>query len=191
MTRVEYRLAAARFFLRSLREQGLKQPEFDWMLEAFISIARTVRWLMRTEVHNSPLMDEWEQTYSPGPEVATLYRKVNDIRVRLTKVEPTRTKEVVELTLPPTPGLDDGLDESGVTEGGLFRLWTSPDGKQFVVESMDGRIAIPAKVRTQYQSLDQFPMEDALNVCERYLSQLEADYQAWRLFYSERMRSKA
>ena len=189
MTRVEYRLAAARFFLRSLRDQGLKQPEFDWMLEAFISIARTVRWLMRAEVHNSPLMDEWEQSYAPGAEITALYKKVNEIRVRLTKIEPTRTKEVVKLHFPPVPGLLKALEDGDETGGALIRVWTSPDGKQFVVESIDGQYSAPAELRAQYQSLDEFPQEDALDVCERYLSQLQADYQAWRQFYSKRMRA--
>lgn len=186
LTRVEYRLAAARFFLQLLRDQPLKQPEFDWMLEAFISVARTVRWLMRAEVHNSPLLDEWEKGYAQGPEVAALFKKINDIRVRLTKVEPARTKEVLKLTIPPVPGLRKALEQGDATGGAPFRVWRSPDGKQFIVQSMDGQYSAPAEMRAQYQSLDEFPQEDALEVCQRYLSQLQADYTAWRQFYSQR-----
>jgi hypothetical protein len=47
---------------------------------------------------------------------------------------------------------------------------------------MDGRHRAEAENIVEYQSLDEFPNENVLDVCERYIAVLEARYRSWLEF---------
>jgi hypothetical protein len=177
MTRVEYRFAAARYFLQQLQSKKPKPPEFDWLIEAVIFTARTAAWLMKAEAHNSSAFQAWQISNPPDTETAALFKKITVIRNRISKVEPARTRAVIKAHLNPPPEL-----LAMIQAGEQFRVWASPDGKRHIMESMDGRHRAEAENVVEYQSLDEFPVENVLDVCERYIVVLEARYRRWLAF---------
>jgi hypothetical protein len=183
MTRVEYRLAAARYFLQLLHSKKPKPPEFDWLVEAVISTARTATWLMKAEAHNSATFQEWDKLTVPDTETAALFKKIREIRDRISKVEPARTREVVKAHLSSPPQELQAMMQAGEQ----FRVWESPDGKRRIFESMDGLHRVEAENVVAYQSLDEFPAENVLDVCERYIAVLDAGYRSWLAFAQERL----
>jgi hypothetical protein len=76
MTRVEYRFAAARYFLQLLHSKKPKPPEFDWLIEAVISTARSATWLMNAEArNNSAALEEWKASNPGDAETARAIQK--------------------------------------------------------------------------------------------------------------------
>jgi hypothetical protein len=181
MTRVEYRLAAARYFLQLLHSRKPKPPEFDWLIEAVITTARTATWLMNAEAHKSSVFEEWKASNPPDTETAGLFKKITLIRNRISKEEPARTRAVIKAHLNPPPEL-----LAAIQGGGQLRVLASPDGKRHIMESMDGRHRAEAENVVEYQSLDEFPVENVLDVCERYIAMLEARYKGWLAFAGRR-----
>jgi hypothetical protein len=186
MTRVEYRLAAARYFLKLLVDQRPRPPVFDWFLEAFITTARTVRWIMRAEVHNSPLMEEWERTLQRDAATAALLKKMNEIRIRVTKQEPLGTLMTATLGVPKSAdALAAKLQSGELGVGSEFHLLTAPDGTRFIA-TKHGTVLAKADTFSSHQVLSDFPAEDILNVCTRYVEFLEREYADWRRFCTAR-----
>lgn len=186
MTRAEYRLAAARYFLRLLVDQRPRPPAFDWILEAFITAARSVRWLMRAEVHNSPLVDEYNGTLRRDPATKDLLDKMNEIRNRVTKQKPLGTVMIATVGVRKSgDALAKKTQSRELAVGSEFHLITAPDGSRFVA-TKDGTVLAKAETFDSHQALVDFPAEDILNVCARYLQFLKREYADWRCFCKAR-----
>jgi len=159
---------------------------FDWFLEAFITTARTVRWIMRAEVHNSPLMEEWERAPRRDAATADLLKKMNEIRIRVTKQEPLGTLMTATLGVPKSAdGLAAKLTSGELGVGSEFHLLTAPDGTRFIA-TKQGTVLAKADKFSSHQVLTDFPAEDILNVCARYVELLEREYADWCRFCTAR-----
>jgi hypothetical protein len=190
MTRVQYRMAAARFFLATLVRRKPQPPEFDWLLEAFINHARSVGWLMVAECRHQEILREWQAHNPPAGEVEELFKKLTDARIRITKREPARTTQFLELKVHVPPELIDEFEASNALDKGDLMIVDGPFAGPVTVRTKDGRYTFTADVQQVYQTLDEFPNLDILDVGERYMQHLESRYSAWLKHYQSTHRKQ-
>jgi hypothetical protein len=145
-------------------------------MSAYITAARSVLWIMRAEFQHLPGWEEWYAGAQVEPEEKALLSPMNDLRVRSQKSHPVATGLSVVFSVPPenvTPQVKEALLASDTrqrfqlllypvdAEGGAEKVkQLHPDAFMVVTEAVERR-------------LDQFPDDDAVEVCHRYLRFLE------------------
>jgi hypothetical protein len=101
MWRTRQKLAEAKFFLSKLNEhrydslnEAICNPTglelVSYFLSAFVSAARSVTWIMRSEYGRLPQWESWWKSQIPVAHVAKLLRLFNTLRNRSQKAEPVR-----------------------------------------------------------------------------------------------------
>ncbi|SRR6266496_3275265 len=93
--RTRYKLAEARFFLTQVEEhyydelrRGPNDPTCGFYLSAFVSAARAVAWIMRSEYGAVPGWEEWWQAQTPNEAEAQLMALFSGLRNRSQKFAP-------------------------------------------------------------------------------------------------------
>jgi hypothetical protein len=174
-TRTQYKLEEAKFFLQLLEENWRHAPHFDYFLSAFVSAARSVTWVMRSEYGGRfPDWDSWFESKKPTSSTRDLLRRMNDLRVRATKSDPLRTlttaQVMVDLTTA-TPDFDDWLARGSPGKVRLEPANESNTEAYVVVDSQ--RLAI-ARIDQAAHELPEFQGQDVRPFCQSYLAELEA-----------------
>lgn len=100
MTATRHKLDEAQFFLRKVEENyyhdlpsvvlGREPPEFGYYLSAFLSAARSITWVMRSEFRALEGWEAWFKSKEPGDAEKQLLKVFNELRVRTEKVGPVR-----------------------------------------------------------------------------------------------------
>lgn len=101
MWRTQHKLAEARFFLEKLDEHYYSDLEqmlagepvqsvFSYYLSAFLSSARSVTWIMRSEYGKLPGWEKWFTGQQLAEPDLALLRIFNELRVRSEKVAPVK-----------------------------------------------------------------------------------------------------
>lgn len=152
MWRTQQKLAEAHFFLRKLDEhyysdlehllaQEPSEPVFAFYLSAFLSAARSVTWVMRSECGKVPGWEEWYASQELAESERALLRLFNDLRVRSEKIEPIipsrhlavegmsnapaqRDPRLPQLQVTITPATDDPAEKPIVSGKILEYSWT-------------------------------------------------------------------
>lgn len=169
------KLKESKFFLNKMKEEYTVDPDFIYYLSAFISAGRSILWVMRNEyVH----IDGWEKWYnSKKPteeEDRILLKKINDIRLRTVKTKTLHTA---------TRALFD-VDKEGITEEIKEYLQSLGNKKiSFTIALNEGDkdktrldengVTFTGKIDGFFRKIEDFPEEDILKVCERYINNLE------------------
>jgi hypothetical protein len=101
-TKTRAKLEEARFFLTKIKENQQTFPDIQYYCSAFISSARSILWIMRSEYHGENGWDSWFESLKPkaGSSEKKFITVLNDIRVRLEKLEPLRVGISLELRFP-------------------------------------------------------------------------------------------
>ena len=169
MWRTRQKLNEAAFFLNKVEEHArpveklLQDPrtrdELCYFLSAFVSAARSVSWVMRSECCR---LAEWELWWK-GQEVNApkeLLRIFNDLRVRSEKADPLQLSYCVRLEGDEGPPIkpDQRLSKARMT------IAFAEDGK----ESTSSHQVI-ALILT----VDELEGDDLLEKCRAYLQELE------------------
>lgn len=81
MGKTTVKLDEAEFFLKQI-EENLEHPTFDDYLGAFISSARSVLWVMRSEYRISADWEPWYKSLEPSTSDETLLQIINTARIR-------------------------------------------------------------------------------------------------------------
>lgn len=172
--RTKYKLEEAKFFLLALEQNWRHFPHVDYFLSAFVSAARSVTWVMRSEYGHKPSWIEWFEAKKPSSGTRELMKRMNDVRVRATKSIPVKTRTTTKVTIPPdqiTPELEQFLQRGAV---GQIRLEpTDPTNTEALV-MLGNRVLGRAKIEEAIHELPEFQGRDAKDVCREYLQELEA-----------------
>lgn len=173
-TRTQYKLEEAKFFLLLLEQNWRHFPHVDYFLSAFVSAARSVTWVMRSEYGKVPGWEEWFDAKKPSSKARELLKRMNDVRVRATKSVPLKTRTTAQVTIPPeqvTPELLHFL-QSGAK--GQVRLEpTDPTNTEAFIVVGD-RVLGRAKIDDATHELPEFQGRDVREVAKEYLLELEA-----------------
>jgi hypothetical protein len=169
------RLDEARFFLSELQSRYHNMPTFRYYLNAFITSARSVSWIMKAEFNDVEGWAEWYKSKQPTPEEQLLLKQTTDARNRSQKQGPL--KPVYQLTVivdaadmpvdieelkKKMIGKTFLLDVKGVSEDMSQEVLIVGDENDFVGE-----------VERFFMKLDDFQNEDVLKICSSYFSFLE------------------
>lgn len=115
MGRTRQKLDEAAFFLEKVREyyfdvlgEDEESRPFLYYLSAFVSAARSVAWVMRSEYSNSDGWEVWYQARQPELEDRALLRQFRDMRNRSEKSGPLHVGIRLHLSLAGEPSLPEG-----------------------------------------------------------------------------------
>jgi hypothetical protein len=75
----------------------MKERKFDFYLSAFVSSARAITWVMKSEYGKVPGWKAWYDARKAAPDEARLLKGTNALRTRLTKQEALRTTARIQL----------------------------------------------------------------------------------------------
>jgi hypothetical protein len=170
-TRMKFR--EAEFFLgkldgayyedvRRMFKKSKKPPVFQYYLSAFLSAARSIAWIMRSEYKVVPGWEEWYKTQK-SEENAQLLTLFNQLRIQSEKVEPVVPGRAVRIEGDggPPVELDPRLPR--------FRMTiTSADPDSDGIPIMSGEV-------TEWKwTIDELDGDDLVEACRRYLGLLSA-----------------
>jgi hypothetical protein len=93
--RTEHKLREALFFLSQLKKAHPFYQNFNFYLSAFISAARSVTWIMRSECGHIPGWEAWYNSKTPSAADLDLMAKLTTIRNESQKVGSIRTKTLL------------------------------------------------------------------------------------------------
>jgi hypothetical protein len=169
------KLDEAQFFLRELEKKYPECPESNYYLSAFFSSARSITWVMQNEYHDIEGWKAWYDAREPTSDKQLLLAAANRVRTRATKEEPLRTGRQVEIHPARQRGRKKALNrlEEMIASGGEFDIEISPGERLPSAIIHENRVTISARLKVVGLALDEFPNEDALEVCKAYLSLLE------------------
>ncbi len=171
MTNTRAKLSEARFFLDKMKENRLKKPDFDYYLNAFISSARSVTWVMKHEYIKIDGWEKWWGSRNFSEDEQTLLKQSNDLRTKSQKEEHVISKTRVVMNIP----------AQGLTAE-LINFWISSEGKKIKMEIeksydtntetitvSDGTTKFVGQLEKIYPVLDEVPdNKDVLEFCENY-----------------------
>jgi hypothetical protein len=185
-TRVEARIAAARYFLRKLVDGDPPHPEFDWLLEAFLSAARSVGWIMRAEAGNQGLLDEWQALNPPVGDVENVFGGIVKARNRIEKQSPVSSKVRVSVLMDESTELARFVEREGLNPEEGFDVHVKPGGG-LELRSADGAHVFTGQLSVMFSEIEEFPHQPVLDVCEKYMQHLEGRYRDWLNYRTARL----
>lgn len=176
MTRTRGKLNEAQFFLQKLEKNVDTGPDFDYYLSAFLSSARSVLWVMRSEYLS---VDSWEDWYKSTPitsEQDTLLKVMRELRNRTVKRETIDTKAQVILQVKAehvTHDLETYFAEfAGRRAKITLEVVSKSDTHQ--TEFAEHSASFLATMSDFIRVVQEFPEEDILVLCKRYFEWLSA-----------------
>jgi len=174
----QLKLDEARFFLEHLAPNYGEERKFDFFLSAFISAARSVTWVMRSEYAEVEGWPTWFESIAPSEEETALLKGTTQVRNRAQKSSPLRTMtrlKIGGLAIPEAelPRLELALTKSPTAQ--LPAHVGGSRGSYFVEIKIEGdRLRLPAETVIIDRRLEEFPDRNILSVCNAYYSTLES-----------------
>jgi len=174
ITRTRFKLEEARFFHEHLKKHWRHVPNYEFYLSAFVSAARSVTWVMRSEYSRASGWEDWFDARQPPKHLRELLRKMNDLRVRSTKTEPIRTRTTVKFTVPPeqvTPEIEALLRPGA---GAAVHIVPTDSSNTEANLVSNGRLLVKGRIEHVEHEVPEFKGRDAQDVCLQYLAELES-----------------
>jgi hypothetical protein len=168
------KLNESKFFLEKMEDSYKKNPDFNYYFSAFISAARSVFWVMKAEFNKTNGWEEWYQEQKTSVEEKTLLKKINDIRVRTTKIKPLHTgtgalldvsKEIITEEIKSFMKNLDNKNVSITIEEYL------DDGPEFIIG--EKQVTFTGTMKEIFRNIPEFWSEDILKVSKKYVAFLE------------------
>lgn len=174
MSATRFKLNEAAFFLQHLGRNVTEYPGFNYYLSAFVSSARSVTWIMRSEYVHMSGWETWYSSKQPSVEEGVLLKKMNDVRVRTEKVEPLKTKARITFFIP-NDSLTDEMEKFWQENAGkLAKLLLTPVDQPFDVDQFsDSAVYSQVQVEDLIRVIEDFPDDNILDICKSYYSLLE------------------
>lgn len=172
----ERKLAEASYFLGQMEATYNVPKVFDFNLSAFVSAARSVLWIMRSEYSDSAEWEAWFRAKTPNPEEKQFIKAISDIRNRSLKSAPLETRAIAELLIP-SEYLTGELKKALQNKTGnrmRLELRSLSEAKDAFTVVDDNELQFVAKVGRAYLRIEDFPEDDILDISKRYYLLLEA-----------------
>ena len=172
------KLEEAEFFLGQLAPNYMKERKFDFFLSAFISSARAITWVMKSEYGKVPGWKSWYETRKPTTDEVTLLKGTNDLRTRLTKQEALKTTTRIELSGIKLPKFEYDRINSVLSslsgKGTPLRLSGSSGNYRLEIEVAGEKLICSATEVYFDRRLEEFPSSNILELCKQYYDALAA-----------------
>jgi hypothetical protein len=176
MSRTGQKLDEAHFFLYMLEKHYSNNPEVGYYLSAYISAARSVTWIMRSEYQERSGWKEWFASKTPDYDEFQFLKKINDLRIRTEKIGPIKLHYMISFVIPAenlTKELEELIEKNQGRpfKGRLEILGNNASKTETVVG--DNYCQTILEFDRRYIALDGFPNDDILDVCKKYYSMLK------------------
>ncbi|QPC47562.1 hypothetical protein [Mangrovibacillus cuniculi] len=172
MTHTSSKLNEAKFFNKLLKDHYLKYPDFNYYLNAFLSSSRAVTWVMNSEYDKTKGYHEWFENEKPSDEIHGLLKKINDLRIQTNKIKPVRANPNALFTIDETTITDEIREQLIKIDKKKVSITLSVASAASDEKSND-EITFKGKIENVFNSVDEFPDENILEVCEKYVEELE------------------
>ena len=176
--RTKHKLGEARFFFEQLAPNYGKLKKFDYYLSAFISSARSVLWVMRSEFAEVPGWEEWYKSHKPDDEEAALLKGTNAVRIRTEKLGSLQTAStfIVQGITMPKDKLGEFQELMAKAKGKPIPMKLAGTSKNCTLEmEVEGNLHVfPATEVILKRKLEEFPEREILEVCEKYYDAISA-----------------
>ena len=177
MSRTRRKLDEAEYFLGKLEVAVAAHPDFDFLLSAFVSSARSVTWVMKAEYKDNSVWAAWYKAKAPTDAERKLLAQMNDLRVRSEKFEPLETRPAIVLDFPPEAVTPQLLQHREAGAGKRFRIWiwelptdggsTPPPG---LPQNAEVLVGVSVGIVRHVRELDD---TDVVDACRQYLARLQ------------------
>jgi hypothetical protein len=173
MNQTTAKLEEAKFFLIKMKESKSIDPDFTHYLNAFISSARSVTWVMRAEYSKVSGWEEWYKQYPLSTEENQLLNAFNDARISSQKIAPV--VPTVKLYMDVS---SQDFESYQIKAGKLLlgsKLKLALHGSQEVDrndESHD-QITLVGRVAMVNIEINQLCESDIVNASEKYFNSLQ------------------
>lgn len=171
MTLTESKLEEARFFLRHL-EARPKFPEFDYYLNAFISSARSVTWVMKAEYADVAGWNEWYDSKAPTAEIEPILGAITDARNRSQKRGTVSAQARATIEIPPSnPNIAAVLltDAPGKVE--IVPIDGTEANRAMLKER---RVIALCTVKGVFSEIEELAGQDIVTACGKYVQWLDS-----------------
>ena len=158
----------AAFFLEELKKH-YKGKEFFYYLSAYMSAARSVLWIMKSEFQRIPGWQVWYDRRETTESEDEFLKKIADIRNDLVKRSPQGLQMLMECTI---------NKEDAAKSQDLIQKLLSGGRIVDVGEMKDPSTGVPVTIDKVFFSHENFPNEDILAVCKKYLAWLAGHLEA-------------
>lgn len=173
MSNTRNKFNEAQFFLKLMDLNSNVFPDFNYYVSAFISIARSVTWVMKCEYKDRKGWQEWHDLKEPTKVDTDFLKMINEIRLTTTKRQPIQTNFSVTLDIPPkeiTPELTAYFKSLKPSELAEF-IANAPTNNQH--KEVGDRSVLPftETIKTTMY-LDGFPKKDIREIGHKYMEEL-------------------
>lgn len=176
MGKTSDKLSEAGFFLKKIEANYFNHLAFNYYLSAFISSARSVLWIMRSEYASCAGWEGWYKSLEPTTYDEALLQKINNARIRTEKQAPIKTNYHVSLTIPKehlTEKLRKDLENFiGKNIKGTVSLYNGKESLTDLPKKND-ELRFIGKIDSTYRVLEELGDEDVLKVCREYFETIK------------------
>ena len=102
------KLEEAHFFLKKMEDNIKIEPDFNHYLNAFITSARAVKWIMNKEYSNIQGWKEWDKELSKRDDNRDILKMITKVRNISQKERPLITNMEYVIPIPEYLGLEEG-----------------------------------------------------------------------------------
>jgi hypothetical protein len=171
ITNTELKLNEAKYFFNLLSKNIERNQEFDYLLNAFISSARSVTWIMKSEFVHLNGWKEWSASHDWAEEEQLLLSLMNTLRVESTKRASLRTAISFTVNIPA-----DSLDSEKLKKiESMLGKHTRVEISETKPEETEGSVVVgQATVHDVKRIVKNIKSdEDIMELCRKYLSILD------------------
>ncbi|CAN5815792.1 hypothetical protein BH11GEM1_BH11GEM1_29590 [soil metagenome] len=146
--------------VRRMFKRSKKPPVSQYYLSAFLSAARSVTWIMRSEYGKLAGWDEWYRGQK-ADENAHLLALFNQLRIQSEKIEPVVPSRAVRIEGDGGPPV---VRDPRMPRFNMTMTWADPDS--------DGVPIMSGEVIEWKWTIDELDGDDLVATCRRYLGLL-------------------
>ena len=172
ITETEHKLKEAKYFLSLMRRGRKKAEQFDYLLNAFVSSARSVTWVMKAEFSKIDGWKSWYEGKKVDKSEEEILKLFNELRVGSTKRQSLRTHFLVELKVPKevmSKSLNHRLNR--LKRKKLIITLSKNRGRSVRLDSK--KISFPAYLTSARRAVIGFSDKDVLGLCLGYVDILK------------------
>jgi len=170
------KLQEAEFFLGFLKPNYTKEQRFDFYLSAFVSAARSVTWVMRSEYSDTPGWGAWYESRQLDSAEEQLFKGATIVRNRTQKIGALKTLRGAAITGVYLANGDEVAANNifkQAAQEGLEAKIGGGSGKYTIEFMIEGRPTVLYAREVQFdRRLEEFPGKHILDVCKRYYESL-------------------
>lgn len=173
MRDTEYKIDESKFFLEKLKESKDIQPQFNYYLNAFISSARSVLWIMNKEYNKVEGWRSWYDKKAVKKDDAIILKGITDMRNRSLKSTPPRIRKTFYVgNEKENINLNDVLERFAGKKISLSIGEPDKEKGTFNYAETDNSFEVQGKLSSKH-TVEEFKDRDILEVCDAYMAWLE------------------